>query len=494
MEVGMPSALPMSRSTSVGGATDTGSEYSSSGPEKFSRTGSTSVMSVSEFYGPNGARMLQRRGSAVSQMSLADSYGEGEPVESVAAGREETREGQAALSMLVADGLETGRSSPPPLQDSGVGGGTGGVDAEPKQAQPSPPPVPVIAPAVLPSVLAPKMGTVAEEAGSGGTESCPTLSRTGQEPATNSPTALLGSTVPSGNGGSLVEQGRVSAPQAKGAEAPQEMPVAPTPAAAKAGSTATEGRVEMPKKENEESGPSVPPPIQTGVSETTTGLAVGLESDPSALPPLNLEEPHPCATSSVSKSSHTQHKQQQLRQGRSGIASPASSLTLPWVGGVGTPTGGATRDSAPHDRNQRIGMLRAMSVDSAPSPARPLHARTLSVPDTESFGGGVTAGAEAFGISVGGGLRGAAQAAGGGSLHSPRLRAKSMDSGGRKGKSKRGKGPNAAVMGKADRIGRMLQVYTSVCSFWGEGGAGVICAFWLRVRHSYVVCSDLLSL
>lgn len=489
VEVGMPTTVPACRSLSTGGAGGLGGGLAgsgagagadphfsgagdtappSSGSERLSRSGSTSVMSVSEFYGPSGARMLQRRSSTASQLSLADSYGEGETVESASATKE-NREGQAALSSLMAAGAEGDRQQQQVQQQQqqqqaagiGVGTGVGGVA---------------------------QFGSAAAQA------PLPAAATPGAWPALSWPSGQQQTFGAEALPASGLERGAApgQAPQAPGAP-PSSLPeavVAPsasvgTPAAATTGlATAVSA------------GPHSAGPGPAGVS-AEEAAASGSGGSP---PPLTLDAPHPGAATDHSRSTTpfppaaaacgTPTVPGQPRPAGGGGGGPASSLSLPWISGQ-APSAAAAQPRAgeepmPEDagsqQNQRVGHLRAMSVDSAPSPARP-HARTLSFAgggggSERGHGGrsGSKSGPEASGMTVqvpggGNGSAGRSSSGGGGgggpTVHSPRLRAQSMDSGGRKGKSKRGKGPGSAVMGKADRIGRMLQV--SCCRIWGRG-------------------------
>lgn len=152
----MPSHAPshwrtLGGSVGIGGGSSSNDLYSdslASGPERLSRTGSTAVMSVSEFYGPSGARMLQRRGSTASALSLADSYGETEVEGSGggagrdnADGLQELREGEEALSMLIADVAEVdGRSGEDSggVCSSGAGGDGGAMGSDRSTQRPAP--------------------------------------------------------------------------------------------------------------------------------------------------------------------------------------------------------------------------------------------------------------------------------------------------------------------------------------------------------------------
>ena len=335
-EPGIPSALAPSRSMSSGGGSDFGGE--SSGPpasERLSRTGSTSVMSVSEFYGPSGARMLQRRGSAASYASLAESYGEGE----------------AALSRLMS--LE-GEQQQQKKTDSVAGEALGvmGVGATPTVKQTSP----AVACTTNPWSNLPWPGQPPLLPGSG----------EAMVPATT--------TAPAG------DPPRSSSKQAF---------LAPTSSAA------------------------------TEASASAVSDTLSLASRPVLPPPLTLEAPHPA--------------------GR--------NVSLPWMNAppTSTPVAQAVVNPGRIAGQSHGSIYRTVSMDSgccasAPSPAPGTMNLARSVSNPGSSGG-------------------ARSTASVGIAHSPRLRAKSMDasSGGRK-KGKGKKGPGSAVMGKADKIGRMLQV------------------------------------
>lgn len=471
--VEMPAHPPAGRSGGGGGAgggaaaTDTCSDYSSAGPDRFHRSGSTAVMSVSEFYGPNGARMLQRRGSTVSALSFAESYGDTEMTE---ASREDNCDGNKALSMLMADGSdgEQRDGSTAPGGENSDGGDSSVSrqgEQQPQQSQRSSTPPPV---------------TPGSEATAGGEATSPespgawpTLSWPGQN-------AMPLATV---NGES--EQGQ-PAPMLAGST-----PVSATVAASTAAAGASEAVTPVRRAELGEGAGAAGVAASAGSAALAQQAAAGLgdviradlerqaaasssasvvakktcaSPTPDAVlpddsedrdllpPPLTLEAPHPCARDNAAA---VQTRRPTAQGG------PAASLSLPRVSGGG----GAAQPVASEGQNQRQGIIRAMSVDSAPSSAQAMHSRTLSMgaEGLAAGGGRGAAGSGALGLAAGGGgSSGGGARLTGVALHSPRLRAKSMDSGGRKGKSKRGKGPGAAVMGKADRIGRMLQVCVCV--------------------------------
>lgn len=518
----MPSTIPMSRALSgsgsgISGAADSAVDPFPASSERLSRSGSTAVMSVSEFYGPSGARMLQRRSSTASQLSLADSYGEGEALESASATKE-NREGQAALSILMAAGAESEQQSQQQQQqqpnqqvpqDAGpaaaVGGAGATVSAEP--AAPS-----AAAAGTTRNAWAALTWPPGQQQALGAVDAAVTAALGGEAPGLGPSAAAVAPLAAT-----------AAAPSAVGAPGPAATGDATGTAAAACVHLAEPGVVGVVA----EAAPPVPPPVAAAAaSQQSLGLetpatavgvppvsalpvaaAAGTAADTAAVaaataagrssttqdahspPPLALDAPHPCASagngggggtaSSASAVSPTQPPPP-AGQSRPCDVSPASSLSLPPISaatGVADAAAVAAAATAqlppleqepmPEDaRNQRAGHLRAMSVDSAPSPAKRPHARTLS------FAGG---GPECHAASGLGGLRstsssdmlgltvnvpgGSGSGGGGGATpHSPRLRAKSMDSKGRKGKSKRGKGPGSAVMGKADRIGRMLQV------------------------------------
>ena len=483
VEVGLPAGVPLFRSQSsgLGGAGEASFDYGSSGPvvDKLSRSGSTSVMSVSEFYGPSGARMLQRRESTASQVSLADSYGEGEAAESVSAVREESREGTAALTLLMADdgASEGGGQPPPPPGDAAgaavSGGGGGGVRGgetplpSPRTATPE-----ATSASACPPLAWPKQGQAdAAAAAAGG--------------ASGEASEQVAAVVTSPPGANVAASARTPSPAAlereSGEKSQAEGSSSPPKPAEEVAATTADSAVRMAAA------------AAVGAPEGAGGAAASHNGSASPLPggarggvpggvrtllpppPLTLECPHPCARAGGSANTPTGHRRRpsggpSVSSGGSvgGEGPPASSMSLSW--------GSAVRDSLAdgaqkktQNQNQRVGLPRAMSVDSAPASARAFP-RSLSI---GTQGAEVSAGSEAFEITAGGSsdVNGGGGGGGGGGvsnssaarstsggLHSPRLRAKSMDSSGRKGKSKRGKGPGAAVMGKADRIGRMLQV------------------------------------
>lgn len=355
-EAGVPTTLhASSRSTSSGGCSDGSGECGTPGASdtgRLSRTGSTSVMSVSEFYGPSGARMLQRRGSSASHASLLESYGEGE----------------AALSRLMA--------------------ATGGE----QQQQPKHSPAAAGTLAPNPWCNLPPMVKQMAAPGQNGV----------------SPSAVHG-----------VLQASVSGPS--GSES----------AAATAGATPSGAEGSSAEK--------------------------GSVSRPSLPPPLTLEAPHPPAS------------------GTSTGGVGGSLVSLPWVN---TPLPSSAADPCASKTNvnvQRQSMFhRALSVDTG---SAAVVAAATGAPATASVVGTVT-GAAGSSTGLGRSVSNPGSGRPGSSLaHSPRLRAKSMDAsataagaassatpGGRKKgkmkmkKGKKGKGPGSAVMGKADKIGRMLQV------------------------------------
>ena len=482
----MPSTVPACRSLLTGGggiggggtadfhsAADAGSSTS----ERLSRSGSTSVMSVSEFYGPSGARMLQRRSSTASQLSLADSYGEGETMDSASATKE-NKEGQAALSSLMAAGAaeaelqlqqqqqqqqrpQQSTQAPPQGHSAAVGVGVGGVvQAGPPATTQAPLPAAATAGSAVPSAWSTLTWPPGQQQAFGAAEAA-------------SATGGVGGEVPGP---------RQQIPQPPGAlpPLPEAVPNASLGAQAASVSGLAPAVVAGLYPAGPVPGEAAVPPVAAEVAGSS------VTQDPAGLPPpLTLDAPHPgasdktCATSLSSGagaacSTPTTVQQQPRSAGDAGGSGPASSLSLPWISSSQPAPSTAAQQPQPQPRvrreepmpedaasqpNQRVGLLRAMSVDSAPSPARP-HARTLSFPGGGTGGGGLgsTSGSESFGITVQVPPARSTSGGGGPTVHSPRLRAQSMDSGGRKGKSKRGKGPGSAVMGKADRIGRMLQV------------------------------------
>lgn len=473
VEVGMPASLPMCRSTSMTESilSASGGDYlaSSCGPDRLSRSGSTSVMSVSEFYGPSGARMLQRRGSAAIQMSLTESYGENELLERRAS-RDENREGQAALSsMLVDSATAEEEQQEKKAQDACSGSVGSSVVSDVKRA--------------APSILHASM-TTATSHNSAVSEAV--VTNTHKSFTLNSGSAVLypgqqqqaGSVVAVAQTTSTVDG---AGPSDKvillsSSASPPVPPAAGTATLAPGGLTTGNGNLLT------ASGTTTPGAARTGVSfavDTTDGTAsetVVSQKSPSAAtpdtllpPPLTLEAPYLSSANdgiAVPQASGGQRQQLLQRQPLAGGAGPASSFSVPWVtiSSVSPVESRMTDGSIQQEQhNSRVGLTRAMSVDSASSPS--IATRTL--PHSLSGSGltaGTLSGSEACGLTVGVGNGGSvARSTGGAVHHSPRLRAKSMDSGGRKDKNKRGKGPNAAVMGKADRIGRMLQVIFFVC-------------------------------
>lgn len=353
-ETGVPTTLhALGRSVSSGGCSDGSGECGTPGASdtgRLSRTGSTSVMSVSEFYGPSGARMLQRRGSSASHASLLESYGEGE----------------AALSRLIA--------------------ATGGEQQQPKHSP------------VASATLAPN-------------------------PWCNLPSMVKQMAAPGQNG---------VAPSA--VHGVLQASVAGPPGSESAGATAGATRSGM----------------------ECLSVEKGSVTRPSLPPPLTLEAPHPAASSTSSD----------------GVG--GSLVSLPWVN-IPVPSSAADACASKTNVNvQRQGMFhRALSVDTG---SAAVVATATGAPATASaVGTGAAGGSSVLGRSVSNPGNGRS---GGGLAHSPRLRAKSMDTssataagaassakpGGRKKgkmkmkKGKKGKGPGSAVMGKADKIGRMLQV------------------------------------
>ncbi|CAM9873566.1 unnamed protein product [Ectocarpus sp. 4 AP-2014] len=494
VEVGMPATVPSCRGLSGGatcggggggGSTDKSSAADapphSNGGERLSRSGSTAVMSVSEFYGPSGARILQRRSSTASQLSLADSYGEGESLESVSATRED-REGQAALTSLISE----------PLPQQPVAGSNGGV----AQAQPAPAAAAAAAARQQPSP--PTVGAPAPPS-AWSTRTWPPGRQQQQQQQALGPSAAAGSGETAAGSGEAAA-GNAPSGLTSPVEAAAAAALTATPAAAAAAVAAAAAA-----HPSEASAPAAAPvavaPVPQAPGPTTPGseAAGGIGRGSGSPPPLTLDPPHPSAANGAAASvsvlnpasaagataaSTTPTPKQAAKAAAGGSARPASSMSLPWIIAPGSTATAATarplaEEPLPEDQqqNQRAGLIRAMSVDSAPSPARP-HARSLSFTGggggaSDELGGGLgraSSGSEAFRINVNnksggsGSSSGRSTVGGGGggggggpTVHSPRLRAKSMDSGGRKGKSKRGKGPGTAVMGKADRIGRMLQ-------------------------------------
>lgn len=360
-EMGVPTTPhALGRSTSSGGYSDGIGECGTPGvsdPGRLSRTGSTSVMSVSEFYGPSGARMLQRRGSSASHASLLESYGEGE----------------AALSRLMA--------------------ATGG-----DQQQQQPKHSPVAAANLVPN------------------------------PWCNLPSMVKQMAAPGQNG---------MAPSA--VHGVLQASVAGSPGSELAGATAGATR----------------PGTECSSAEK------GSVTRPSLPPPLTLEAPHPAASSSSS----------------GGVVVGGSLVSLPWVNNPvpSVPSSAADLCASKTNANvQRQGMFHwALSVDTGS--AAVVAAATGSPVTAPAIGTAAAGGSSGLGRSMSNPGNGRS---GSGLAHSPRLRAKSMDTssataagvassaktGGRKKgkmkmkKGKKGKGPGSAVMGKADKIGRMLQV------------------------------------
>lgn len=456
----LPSSAPACRSGSGGGgitSMDTGSEYGGGGSDRLHRSGSTAVMSVSEFYGPNGARMLQRRGSSASALSFADSYGDADMTE---ASRDENCEGNKALSMLMADGSEgeqhDGSTAP-------GGGNSDGSDSsgpqQGEQSQPSPTPLPVPPGSEVttggevtnqgvpnawstlswPGQSAASMVAVNSESGQG----LPTSTPTGSTPAsaTTPSTAVVASEVMTA----------VTQPASgEGVGTAGVAAVAESPAVAQEVAGLGDVRAEL---ETQAAAPSADVAVKKACASATPETLPDSEDQANVPPPLTLEAPHPCARDNDA----TVPTLRPTAQG-----GPAASLSLPRVPTVG----GTVEPVAGEGHLQRAGIIRAMSVDSAPSQPPVMHSRALSMGAEGLAAGRGTSGSDNFGIAVGAsGDSGGGASLTGGTVHSPRLRAKSMDSGGRKGKSKRGKGPGAAVMGKADRIGRMLQVCVNGTGF-----------------------------
>ena len=509
VEIGLPASVPVFRSSSAGfcGAAEMSGDFGGSAPdgEKLSRSGSTSVMSVSEFYGPSGARMLQRRESTASQVSLADSYGEGEAAESASIAREESREGTAALTLLMAEG---GEQPQPPLCDTaGVavgedgGGGSGERKGAPKGSRPqTPQPSPRVAtpdatgsraPSPSPPFSWPAQGqpigeaaAVAAAGGGVGGEASRQEATVGASPpgAAAAAAAPAAAVTPSPAGGAqqTAEGERGEKAQAGGSSSLQSAEAAAAGAAAVATAGVAAAAVVAAQGAN-----GVAPHDASSVSPSPGGGANGDPGGNRALlppPPLTLESPHPCARASGSATAPSASAGNRPRPGGAlgvnGVGncdrngSPASSMSLTWSSAAAASALPVeSLGDAAQKQNQRVGIPRAMSVDSAPASARVSpHSLTVGTQGLGWGAAGVSSGSEAFEISASGGTGDSAGVGAnggssvartvGGALHSPRLRAKSMDSGGRKGKSKRGKGPGAAVMGKADRIGRMLQVCT----------------------------------
>ncbi|CAM9145756.1 unnamed protein product [Ectocarpus sp. 12 AP-2014] len=397
VEVGMPATVPSCRGLSGGatcggggggGSTDKCSAADapphSNGAERLSRSGSTAVMSVSEFYGPSGARMLQRRSSTASQLSLADSYGEGETLESASAARE-NREGQAALTSLISE----------PLPQQHVAGSNGGVaQAQPAPAaaaarqQPSPPTVGAPAPpSAWPSLTWPPGRQQQQQQ---------------QQEQALGPSAAAGSgEAAPGNASS-----GLTSPVEAAASAATAAALTATPAAAAAAAAAS-------AHPSEASAPVATAvavaPVPQAPGPTTPGseVAGGNSRGSGSPPPLTLDPPHPSAANGAAASlsvlnpasaagataaSTTRTPEQAAKAAAGGSARPASSMSLPWITAPGSTTTAATarplaEEPMPEDQqqNQRAGILRAMSVDSAPSPAR-CHARSLSF--TGGGGGG----------------------------------------------------------------------------------------------------------
>lgn len=448
----LPSPAPACRSGSGGGgitSMDTGSEYGSGGSDRLHRSGSTAVMSVSEFYGPNGARMLQRRGSTASALSFADSYGDADMTE---ASRDENCEGNKALSMLMADGSEGEQHDGSTAPGGGNSDGDSSDPQQGEQSQPSPTPLPVppgseittggevTSPGVpnawstlsWPGQSAASMVEVNGESGQG----LPTSTPTGSTPAsaTTPSTAVVASegmtAVTQPASGEGVGTARVAA-------------VAGSPAVAQEAAGLGDVRAEL---ETQAAASSADLAVKKACAPATPETLPDSEDQANVPPPLTLEAPHPCARDN----DDTVPTPRPTAQG--GPAASLSLLRVPTVGGAVEPVAG-------EGQHQRVGIIRAMSVDSVPPQAPVMHSRAFSMGAEGLAAGRGTSGSDTFGIAVGAsGNSGGVASLTGGTVHSPRLRAKSMDSGGRKGKSKRGKGPGAAVMGKADRIGRMLQV------------------------------------
>lgn len=428
--------------------------------EKLGRSGSTAVFSVSEFYGPQGARMLQRRGSTASALSFAESYGDTEP-DGAGSRRDEQQDGQDALSMMLRDSERGQDATLTAAMNAHLNAKMNGI-ALPEQQhamrtrerQRSCSPSTTVTRSVTASLTAASASAVLERA-------------VGAHDAVNLSQDRNGAFVDGKTRGDIAGElrcpARASMTQAKGftpmevdrvsVDAPGTVPMAVCGV-----SSGSNGMV--PASTVNGTCKSSPCPSRSPLASGPNG--------PLIPPPLILEAPHPAATGVISPN---------ILSTRDGSA---SSGLLPWASPPGgeaageVTLGGTSDDGRCEANNKRENHLRAMSVDSAPAPPTEatsiIRSRTASMgalPETHatcpttnfvqaqgaSLCVGVTIETSASTFAGGAGVADT----GGIGAHSPRLRAKSTDSK-RKGKSKRGKGSGTAVMGKADRIGRMLQV------------------------------------
>lgn len=388
--------------------------------ERLTRMASTATVSVSEFYGPQGARALQRRGSTASALSFAESYPDSEMDTSRGGGREELRDSHEAAYGSGA-GPRNGQHAAAFL--------AGSHDAK----------CAVASSVALNGNAAPEHrpghGSATGESSQGGAVAWP---------------GVRGASNGAGQAGYPHEAASsavsVMGPSAMDVDAPSET----------CGATPAVGVCNA--------GDSVA--AAAAAASKTEGAMPGANGH-LLPPPLTLEAPHPGAIASTGPATLSGARV----KGESGHlgSAPLPGDLLPSVSPPpGDISGGAVGfdGSGRSNGSRRDNHLRAMSVDSATAPPRDAsmsvtRARTASVgalpapplaqppaPGTAARGLGSLGECPANGTG---------SAVPGKGAHSPRLRAKSMDSK-RKGKTKRGKGPGTTVVGKADRIGRMLQV------------------------------------
>ncbi|CAM9662459.1 unnamed protein product [Sphacelaria rigidula] len=434
---------------------------SSAGPERLSRSESTAIMSVSEFYGPAGARMLQRRGSTASAQSFADCYGATEDGCSGAGGvgrggrdDEEQREGQEALSVLMADGRsEEERGGGGGSKPSKNGASSGEVCPTRSQAE-SQPAVHPAQPGTMQVTAAAE--TVAAAAAIEGV----TGSRVAAEPAQEQQGASGAVTVLTSASANPVST--PSSSVAATTSAPSSVVVAPTPNDGLANNLTSVPLLVLtpPHPASDHQGVN-----QACASRPAAGAAATVMTVTGGV--AGQARGGPAASTLVPLAGHNDHS---TSGGNIGGNLTTEITVRPLQHSNAAYTGS---EGAEHTHAQKR-QSRAMSLDS--SSVSVSRASTVASADTTGLGGGVSRASsrsESLGLSIGGGhgtgagvgsgvVGGVGSANASSGPHSPRLRAQSIDAaagtkGRKKGKAKRGKGPGTAVMGKADRIGRMLQ-------------------------------------